>query len=96
MSVRAIVLNASDNVGTLIQEGKARDPCALKGERTGHIQLLSNLPFGHKIALQDIRAGTEIIKYGLVIGRATEDISAGGHVHVHNVESLRGRGDIAN
>ncbi len=34
-------------------------------------------------------------KYGQVIGRATKDIEAGGHVHVHNLESTRGRGDKA-
>ena len=34
-----------------------------------------------------------MLKYGIVIGRATHDIQQGQHVHVHNVEALRGRGD---
>jgi len=50
---------------------------------------------GHKIALRTIQKGEDIIKYGEVIGRATEMIGVGRHVHVHNVESLRGRGDLA-
>jgi altronate dehydratase large subunit len=33
-------------------------------------------------------------KYGQPIGRAVVSIAAGEHVHVHNVESLRGRGDL--
>ncbi len=30
------------------------------------------------------------------IGRATQEIKSGDYVHVHNVESERGRGDCAN
>ncbi len=42
---------------------------------------------GHKIALTGIRAGENIIKYGLPIGRATRDIQAGEHVHTHNMKT---------
>ena len=44
--------------------------------------------------MKDIKKGTPIIKYGETIGLATEDIKEGDHVHVHNVEGLRGRGDM--
>jgi altronate dehydratase small subunit len=37
--------------------------------------------------------GDSIIKYGEVIGVATREIAPGQHVHVHNLESRRGRGD---
>ena len=42
---------------------------------------------GHKIALTGIRAGENIIKYGMPIGRATRDIQAGEHVHTHNMKT---------
>ena len=32
---------------------------------------------GHKFALRDISAGEYVIKYGEIIGRATEDIKKG-------------------
>ncbi len=35
----------------------------------------------------------EVYKYGESIGRATQEIKSGDYVHVHNVESERGRGD---
>ena len=60
----------------------------------GSVELREDVPFGHKFALQPIAAGEEITKYGYVIGRATEDIEPGAWVHVHNVESTRGRGDL--
>ncbi len=42
-------------------------------------------PRGHKVALCDIPAGAEVIKYGFPIGRATQDIAKGEWVHSHNL-----------
>ena len=42
---------------------------------------------GHKIALVDIKKGEPIIKYGMVIGKATKDIKKGEWVHTHNMKS---------
>jgi len=92
---RAIVLNAADNVATLLEAGTAGADCRLQGARAGSIKLADNVPFAHKIALARLRQGDSIIKYGEVIGRATSDIEPGTHAHVHNIESLRGRGDLA-
>ena len=55
---------------------------------TGKLTLKDDLPMGHKAALRDIRKGEAVIKYGYPIGEATEDIPAGGHVHVHNLHTL--------
>jgi len=46
-----------------------------------------NIPAGHKFALRDIAAGEYVIKYGEIIGRATENIKKGEWVHTHNVKS---------
>ncbi len=43
------------------------------------------VPQGHKMALRPIKAGEQIIKYGLPIGHATADIAAGSWVHTHNM-----------
>ncbi len=58
------------------------------------ILLLRPIPFGHKFARRPILAGGIIFKYGQPVGRALAEIAAGEHVHVHNIESLRGRGDL--
>jgi len=57
------------------------------------VQGFGDVPPGHKIALADIPEGGDVRKYGAVIGRATAAIRAGDHVHVHNIESTRLRGD---
>lgn len=91
---RSIVLDKTDNVATILDATRASCECVLQGARTGRIVALADLPFGHKVAVLSIRAGESVIKYGQSIGRATRDINIGDHVHIHNVESLRGRGDL--
>ncbi len=53
------------------------------------IEVLQDIPLGHKIALREIKKGEKVIEYGEVIGIATSDIKKGEHVHVHNIKSLR-------
>ena len=53
----------------------------------------SDIPVYHKIAKVAVKAGAEVYKFGEPIGRASVDIHPGDHVHIHNVESARGRGD---
>ena len=54
------------------------------------LTLRTDVPAGHKAALADIPAGSQVIKYGFPIGAAREDIPAGSHVHVHNLHTLLG------
>lgn len=54
------------------------------------VELADDVPLYHKLAISDIKRGEKVIKYGESIGEALEDISAGSHVHVHNVRSMRG------
>ncbi|MDR2532708.1 MAG: altronate dehydratase family protein [Oscillospiraceae bacterium] len=42
---------------------------------------------GHKVALNDIKKGEKVIKYGFPIGTATVNIKAGEHVHTQNLIS---------
>ena len=53
----------------------------------GRITLLEDIPFGHKIALKEIKAGEDVIKYGHPIGHAITDIKRGGWVHTHNLKT---------
>ena len=51
------------------------------------IKLKSAIDFGHKIAIKPIEKGDKILKYGLSIGSATQNINPGEHVHSHNLET---------
>jgi altronate dehydratase small subunit len=92
----AIVIKRQDNVATAIQDIPMGKSAAVGVEEESVIvKVIQDIPLGHKLALRRISSGEKILKYGTVIGRATQDIQPGEHVHVHNVESMRGRGDLA-
>lgn len=76
--------HAGDNVATVLDD---RLDCTRIGGAgpDGDMEIVAGVPFGHKVALNDIAAGAEVIKYGVVIGHATSAIRQGEHVHVHNI-----------
>ena len=84
----AIQIHPRDNVVTLVD---AASPGDVAGYVTAagreEITLADETPFGHKVAVEDIAAGQEVIKYDEPIGRASRPIRRGEHVHAHNVES---------
>jgi altronate dehydratase small subunit len=87
-------MDPKDNVATLLSEVEKDDVVQARlGEKSTEEQVKEPIRFGHKFALSRIGKGENVVKYGEIIGRATQDIDKGCHVHVHNVESLRGRGD---
>ena len=98
MALRALVIHEKDTVANLIGPGdKGSDvECVIEGtdDRTT-ISLLDDIPSNHKFAFADMNAGDSVIKYGLSIGKASKDIRRGDYVHAHNIESNRGRGDLA-
>ncbi len=87
-----IVISARDNVATALE---ALEPGRHVPIGDLDLVVVETIPRGHKVALRAIDAGEVITKYGSAIGTATAPIAAGAHVHVHNVASGRGRGDVA-
>ena len=94
MTQQAIVIDKKDNVATALQDlDRGSDIHVSIEGHTVHVVLTQHIPFGHKFSLRDIGQGEAVTKYGETIGVATQDIRRGEHVHVHNVESRKGRGD---
>ncbi len=91
---QAIVIHAEDNVATVVDDFSAGTVIQfLLGDSVQSVQLLQDTPLGHKCAIRLIEAEQDVTKYGEIIGKTTVRILPGGHVHVHNMESQRGRGD---
>ena len=85
---RIIVINERDNVATALDELPPGTTVSVKTEhRMERVELISHIPRGHKFALRHIDRGGAVIKYGETIGKSTEEIPRGQHVHVHNVAS---------
>ncbi|MDQ7982534.1 altronate dehydratase family protein [Paraburkholderia sp. SARCC-3016] len=77
-----IVLHDDDNVAVALRALEADEIVDVNGQ---HLQVLSPIPAGHKLALRNIAQGAQITKYRQTIGVALRDIPAGAHVHVDNV-----------
>ena len=93
----ALQVHEKDNVATIFANG-VRDGAQVElRDKKGSAELLrvnGDVPYGHKIAVRDIPLGERIVKYGEEIGVATRPIRKGEYVHVHNLDSMRGRGDL--
>ena len=96
MRQQVLVLHPSDNVATALADLDAGQTITA-ARASGAVTVCAQEPiaFGHKLALVPLATGAPVYKYGEVIGVAAAAIPAGAHVHVHNVESQRGRGDLA-
>ena len=84
---RAIRICDKDNVAVCLGPVKKGD--IVNYGINEKVVAIMDIPVGHKIAIKSIEKGNYIIKYGEIIGIATEDIQRGAYVHVHNVGSLR-------
>lgn len=94
MLQNAIIIDEKDNVATaLVRLEKGDETIVAIADGDLKIVLVEMIPFGHKLAVQDIEKGGPVIKFGEIIGNATCRISKGFCVHVHNVEGIKGRGD---
>jgi altronate dehydratase small subunit len=97
MAIEAFVIDPKDNVATLFtQNGKKGSSIRVTVDgKAAEIKFSTDVPYAHKFAIRPIKKGEQVTKYGYSIGTATVDIAAGEHVHIHNTESNRGRGDLA-
>lgn len=91
MDGKLLVMNSKDNVGMVLQDTRAGNQLMMVrgGEEVGDIMMINDIDIYHKTAIQDIQEEDEIIKYGELIGIATEDIKKGEHVHVNNIRSVK-------
>jgi len=80
-------LHPSDNVFVALAE-------LSEGKQVANITCKQVIPAGHKVAATDIAEGQPVIKFGQIIGIASQSIKAGEHVHVHNCVFTSAKQDV--
>ena len=93
----ALKVDDLDNVATLFANDITDATTVEVRDKKGHTEEIvvhGDVPYGHKIALCDIAKGEKIMKYGECIDAASQPIHKGDYVHIHNLDALRGRGDL--
>jgi len=82
--VDAVIVRSGDSVATMLRDGDIGDRVDI-GDAV--LTLTQAVPRGHKIALDAIAPGADVTKYGYSIGRATDTIAPGDHVHSQNLST---------
>jgi altronate dehydratase len=80
-----VVLDPADNVAIALTDVAAGEAARTLDGRS--LEAGEPIPQGHKIALVDIAAGAEIVRFGMPVGVARTSILKGRLAHVHNVAS---------
>ena len=92
MNFQATLLAEHDNVAVVLRPVVAGETVRVRTPAgTREVVALEPIPLCHKIALDDIAPGSDVLKYGWCIGEARSPIRHGAWVHVHNLVSRRGR-----
>jgi len=85
MKPNVVIINSRDNVAITLEDIKHGYQVYLPDGQ--EFPVLADIPYSHKVALVDIAAGKEVLKYGELIGVAREDIGRGGWIHTHNLDT---------
>jgi altronate hydrolase len=77
-AAKTLLLNPADNVAVALAT-------LVVGEQTPQgVAMTKRVPKGHKFTIRPVRAGEAIVKFGQIIGFATQELPAGEWVHEHN------------
>jgi len=87
MKPNLLIIHPHDNVAVALCAIGAGETAVAQGIEG--LTAVSDIPASHKIALEDIAAGQEIVKYGEIVAVSTHAIKKGEWVHTHNLESKR-------
>ena len=81
---RLLFLDPRDNVCTAISPIASGVTLQINGNE---VLVEKSIPLGFKVAACNIAINETIVKYGVPIGSATQNISPGELVHLHNMKS---------
>ena len=79
---KTLKIHPADNLMVALVDLQAGESVS---HRTEIFQLQTEVPAKHKFALEAFSTGTEVLLYGVVVGRATKNIAKGEAVHTHNI-----------
>ena len=82
--MKYIQINPLDNVAVALENLNPGDILKVNGRS---VCVAEEIPCGHKVALTDLSAGSEVIKYGFSIGNMTDGVKEGCLVNERNLHT---------
>ncbi|MGR3812002.1 UxaA family hydrolase [Jiulongibacter sp. NS-SX5] len=83
MKNRVLKVHPSDNVIVALDSLKSGEEIAYGDKKT---KLIGDISPKHKYNEEDLKVGDEVIMYGVLVGKAAQDIPAGSWINVFNVK----------
>jgi altronate hydrolase len=84
-------LHPSDSIMVALRNLQAGQSVEHNGEK---YTLIENIPAKHKFYMKDIPAGTDIIMYGVLVGKTQADVLSGSRVSTENLRHASGEYDF--
>ena len=83
MSTQVLKIHPADNVLVALTDLKAGEKVTFNGST---LTLAENVPAKHKFVLNNLAPESEIIMYGVLVGKTTKTIAAGASINTQNVK----------
>ena len=85
MKPNVVIIHPADNVAIALEDIQQGGEVHLPDG--GVIVAAADIAYSHKVALAEMPAGADVVKYGEVIGQTREEIRPGEWVHTHNLQT---------
>lgn len=89
--IHFVVHGEQDSVGVVVvdgvKSGQQLNDWIMDLDKEIKVRAQSDIPIGHKLAIQKFAANDTVIKYGVDIGRSIAPIKVGEHAHVYNIRT---------
>jgi (2R)-sulfolactate sulfo-lyase subunit alpha len=92
MRHKFLVHKRGDHVGVAVADidhGEQVQGVFMDDDSTIELEARERVPLGHKIAIAALAESTEVLEYGIPIGKTTSAFQVGAYVHTHNLKSSR-------
>jgi len=86
MKPNAIIIHEKDNVAVVLEDIQQEQPVIIENREA--FETISDISYSHKVLLEDVGSGGDIVKYGEVIGQATGELKKGEWIHTHNMNVI--------
>ena len=91
-----LIHDEGDHVAVAVQDVTAgnRRAVYMDSDREVGLDVSEDIPLGHKVALQDLAEGADVIEYRVRVGLTRQPVKKGAMVHVHNLRSARWQASV--
>lgn len=87
-----LIHNHGDHVGVAtsdIAAGTVAVGVFMDDDSTVEVTAKHDVPLGHKIAIAEVAAGGDVLKYNVKVGITPTGFAPGDYVHTHNMKTAR-------